>query len=151
MTAAALSIAAACTVERADVRTPSGEPPEADTTRVRRLLDALADAYSSGDLAAFDTIVHDSLTVFEGGRVDDGWRTYRDDHLAAELAALDERRLRFEAVRVRLSGSTAWATGRYTLSAMHEGREIVLSGLATAVFWRHGGSWRLAHWHLSAG
>jgi hypothetical protein len=32
---AVILVAAACTVERADVRTPSGEPPEADTTQVR--------------------------------------------------------------------------------------------------------------------
>ena len=36
---------AACTIERGDVRTPGGQPPEADTTRVRLTMEAIAAAF----------------------------------------------------------------------------------------------------------
>lgn len=148
---AATLIAAACTVERADVRTPSGEPPEADTTRVRRLLDVIADAYRSGDLTALDTIYHEGVTVYEGGRVDRGWIDYRDGHLASEIAELSERRLSFEDVEIRLAGSIALVTCSYTLTAQRDGEEITARGLATMFFRRFAGRWRLVHSHTSAG
>jgi ketosteroid isomerase-like protein len=145
-----LAAAAACTIERGDVRTPSGEPPEADTVRVRKLIEAIAESFGTGDLAALDTIYHDSVTVFEGGSVDRGWRAYRDGHLAPELRALSDRRLRFRDVRVHLAGSMAWATARYDLSATAEGGTVSAEGLATFVFRKRGGRWRVVHVHTSS-
>jgi ketosteroid isomerase-like protein len=141
---------AACTVERADVRTPSGEPPEADTTRIRLLVDLIADAYRTGDLAGLDTVYHEGVTVFEGGRADQGWMTYRDGHLAAELESLSERRLDFEDVEIRLAGSTALVTYSYTLTAVRAGEQIAARGLGTMLFRRFAGRWRLVHSHTSA-
>jgi ketosteroid isomerase-like protein len=148
---AVILIAAACTVERADVRTLSGEPPEADTTQVRRLLDVIADAFESGDLAALDTIYHEGVTVYEGGRVDQGWIAYRDGHLAPEIEGLSERRLAFEDVEIRLAGSTALVTCSYTLTAQRDAEGITAHGLRTMVFRRFAGRWRLVHSHTSAG
>lgn len=148
--AAAVSLSAACTIERGDVRTPSGEPPEADTTRVRMLIEAVADGFESGDLASLDSIYHDSVTVFEGGSVERGWPAYRDEHLAPEIRELSDRRLRFDEVLVRLAGSTAWATGRYTLSATRDGERVSADGLATMVFRKRAGRWRLVHVHMSS-
>lgn len=147
--AVALLAVAACTVERADVRTPSGEPPEADTTRVRMLVDEIARAYETGDLAALDTIYHDSASVYEGGRVDSSWPAYRDEHLAAELAEPGDRRLAFDDIRIRLSGGTALVTCRYRLTAARQGEQIAVRGLSTMVFRRFGGRWRLVHAHWS--
>jgi ketosteroid isomerase-like protein len=148
---AVILVATACTVERADVRTPSGEPPEADTTQVRRLLDVIADAFDSGDLAALDTIYHEDVTVYEGGRVDRGWIAYRDGHLAPEIEGLSERRLSFEDVEIRLAGSTALVTCSYTLTAQRDAEAITAHGLWTMVFRRFAGRWRLVHSHTSAG
>jgi ketosteroid isomerase-like protein len=148
---AAILVVVACTVERADVRTPSGEPPEADTTRVRRLLDVIADAFSTGDLVALDTVYYDGATVFEGGRVDRGWIAYRDGHLAPEIEALSERRLDFDDVEIRLAGSTALVTCGYTLTARRDGEGITRHGLATMVFRKLAGHWRLVHSHSSTG
>jgi ketosteroid isomerase-like protein len=133
------------------VRTPGGEPPEADTTQVRRALDVIALAFETGDLAALDTIYHENVTVFEGGRADEGWLAYRDGHLAPELEALSERSLRFEDVRIRLAGSTAWAACRYTLTAVRDGDEVAAQGLCTMVFRKFAGRWRLVHSHTSTG
>ncbi len=148
---AAILIAAACTVERADVRTPSGEPPEADTARIRRLVDLIAEAYQSGDLAGLDTIYHEDVTVYEGGRVDAGWIAYRDGQLALEIEGLSERRLDFEDLEIRLAGSTALVTCSYTLTAQRDGERITVHGLATMVFRRFAGRWRLVHSHTSTG
>lgn len=144
-------VVAACTVERADVRTPSGEPPEADTTRIRRLVDVIGEAYGSGDLVGLDTIYHESVTVFEGGRLERGWTTYRDGHLVPEIESLSERRLQFEDVEIRLAGGTAVVTCSFSLTARHDGELITTRGLATMVFRRFAGRWRLVHSHTSAG
>jgi ketosteroid isomerase-like protein len=113
---AAAAIVAACTIERGDVRTPSGQPPEADTVRVRKAIEAMAVAFEKGDLASLDTIYHDSVTVFESGSIDQGWIEYRDGRLAPQMNALRDRHLRFDQVRVHLAGSTAWASCQYALS-----------------------------------
>lgn len=133
------------------MRTPSGEPPEADTTQIRRLVDEIARAYETGDLGSLDTIYHESATVFEGDKADTGWPSYRDGHLVPELELLSDRRLRFEGIRVRLTGSTAWATCRYALTAVRDGEDVTARGLGTMVFRRFAGRWRLVHAHTSTG
>lgn len=141
--------AAACTVERGDVRTPGGEPPEADTVKVRKVMEAVALAFETGDLSSFDTLYDDSVVVFEGGAANRGWARYRDDHLVPELEALSDRRLVFEDIRVRRAGGTAWATFRFTLEAVHEGERVSASGIGTMVLQRSAGRWRVIHSHTS--
>lgn len=155
ITAVRLSIAVcacsvACTVERGDVRTPSGEPPEADTTRIRANLAAISRAYQTGELSTLDSIYHDSVTVFEGGRIDRGWASYRDRHLARELEAMSDRRLDFADVRVNLVGGTAWVTCRYRLSGTRDGKAVASTGVQTFVFRRSRGRWQVVHVHSSA-
>ncbi len=142
-------IAVACSIERADVRTPSGEPPEADTTRVRKVLDAMTVGFETGDLSALDTIYHDSVTVYEGGDAIVGWARYRDEHLVPEIESLTDRRLRFEGVTIRLVGSTAWITCRYSRTAIRDGEDYAARGVATLIFRKLAGRWRLVHSHTS--
>lgn len=140
-----------CTIERADVRTPSGEPPEADTTRVRKAIEAVALAFETGDLTPLDTIYHEDVTVYEDGRVEQGWLQYRDQYLLPEIEALTQRQLHLEDITVRLSGATAWATCRYTLHALRDGEPVLTQGLRTMIFRRVAGRWRLVHSHSSTG
>ena len=147
---AAAVAAAACTIERGDVRTPSGEPPEADTVRVRKAIEAIALAFETGDLASLDTIYHDSVTVFESGAIGQGWIEYRDGHLAPQMEALRDRRLRFGGIRVHLAGTTAWATCRYELTGISQGESISAAGVATMVFRKLSGRWRLVVSHSSS-
>lgn len=140
-----------CTIERADVRTPSGESPEADTTRVRKAIEAVALAFETGDLTPLDTIYHEDVTVYEDGRVEQGWLQYRDQYLLPEIEALTQRQLQFEDITVRLSGATAWATCRYTLHALRDGEPVLAQGLRTMIFRRVAGRWRLVHFHSSTG
>ncbi len=144
-------VAVACTIERADVRTPSGEPPEADTTRVRKVLDAIALGFETGELSALDTIYHDSVTVYEGGDAIIGWARYRDERLVPEIESLTDRHLRFEDVTIRLVGSTAWITCRYTRTAIRDGEDHAARGVATLIFRKLAGRWRLVHSHTSNG
>ncbi|MGD2152703.1 MAG: nuclear transport factor 2 family protein [Gemmatimonadales bacterium] len=148
---AAILIAAACTVERADVRTPSGEPPEADTTQVRRLLELIAESYRTGDLVALDTIYHEGATIYEGGRAERGWLAYRDNRLAVEIEELSERRLSFGDIEIRLADGTALVTCNYTLTARRDGEQVTTHGLGTMVFRKFAGRWRLVHSHTSEG
>jgi ketosteroid isomerase-like protein len=145
-----LIAAFACTIERGDVRTPGGEAPEADTLRVRKAIETVAVAFESGDLATLDSLVHDSVMVYENGRVDRGWVVYRDQKLLPRLRILNARRLRLTDIRVRLAGSTAWATCRFDLSANRSGETVSARGVGTMVFQRLSGRWRLVHWHMSA-
>lgn len=150
----ALTVAAVlssgCTIERADVRTPSGEPPEADTTQVRKVMEAIARGFESADLLALDSIYHDSVLVFEAGIEDRGWLRYRDHHLVPELEALSDRRFVLEGIRVRRAGTTAWATFRYTFEAVHEDEAVSVRGVGTMIFQKLRGRWRLVHSHTSA-
>jgi len=142
--------AVACTIERGDVRTPSGVPPEADTLRVLRALDVISVAFETGDLAPLDTLYHEAATVYDGGRSYVGWPEYREDYFAPFMRRLTERRLRFNEVMVRLAGTTAWVTCRYAKDARREGRPYSESGVGTLVFQKLAGRWRLVHWHTSA-
>lgn len=139
----------ACTIERGDVRTPSGQPPEADTTRVRLTMEAIAVALEAGDLASLDTICHDSITVFEYGRLQRGWADYREHYLRPELRALSRLRLRMYDVRVRLARNTAWATYGFRLSAVRDGQDVEARGAGTMIMQNLQGRWRLVHSHTS--
>jgi len=147
---ALVALALACTVERADVRTPSGRSPEADTTVVRQAIAAVASAFATGDLAELDSIYHENVTIYEGGNVWQGWRSYRDGLLKPEIESLADRRLQFEDIRVRLAGTTAWSTCRFTLTATYSGTPIRSDGFATLVFRKLGDGWRIVHSHTSA-
>ncbi len=140
----------ACTIERADVRTPSGESPEADTTRVRQTIEAIGTAFETGRVAELDSIFHDSVLVFEFGRVERGWVAYRDGHLLPETRALSDRSLEFRTIDVHIVRSTAWATVRYTLSGRSESGRVGVEGLGTLILRRLAGRWQLVHVHLSS-
>ncbi len=141
----------ACTIERGDVRTPSGEPPEADTARVARVLDAVARGFETGDLASLDTLYHPDALIYEWGSVSHGWREYRDDRLAPELEAFDERSFVIEDRKVRIAGNTAWASFRYTIEAGPREDRLSASGVGTMIFQKLGGRWVIVHSHTSAG
>lgn len=148
--AAFVTVAAACSIEPGDVRTPSGEPLEADTTAVRSVIEAMSDAFDRADLASLDTLYHDSVTVFNDGIATRGWSEFRDVELAEQFSGLRERRLHFHDVRVRLAGNTAWVTCQYTLSGERDGQPVAATGIGTMVLQKLSGGWRLVHVHTSS-
>lgn len=146
----AASIMAACTIERGDVRTPSGQPPEADTTAVRLAMEAVALAYEAGDLAAFDTLYHDGVTVLDGNQVSSGRTAYIADYLAPQIRSLDDRRCRLHGIGVRLARNIAWATYHFTQAGTRDGERIEARGVGTMILQKSQGRWQIVHVHASA-
>jgi ketosteroid isomerase-like protein len=140
----------ACTIERADVRTPSGEPLEADSVRVRKAVESVIQGFERIDLTALDTLYHDSVVVYDMGAVVRSWAEYRDGRLLPELRALSDRRFRARDIRVRLADGTAWATFRFDFQAARDEQPIAASGAVTMVFEEVGGRWRIVHQHTSS-
>ena len=146
----AAAAAAACTIERGDVRTPSGQPPEADSVAVRLAMEAVAGAYESGDLAAFDSLFHESVTVLDGGRVSLGRADYLADVLAPQIGSLHDRGCRLDDIRVRLARNTAWATYRFVLAGKQDGERVETHGVGTMVLQKFQGRWQIVHVHTSS-
>jgi len=145
----AVSVPIACTIERGDVRTPSGRAPEADSTNVRLVMEAAARAYESGDIAALDSLFSDSLTVFDDIRVSSGRVAYIDDYLAPQIDTLGDRQLRLQDIVVKLARSAAWATFRFVRSGTRDGEEIETRGVGTMILQRSQNRWQIVHIHTS--
>ncbi len=119
---------------------------------VREVLTREAAAVEKGDLAALDKIWANSedVTVFESGHANYGWTDYRNSHLAPELKEFKNTKYAFSDLKVKASGSLAYATFKYTLSANIGTRHVDAGGLGTAVLEKRGGRWQIVHWHSSA-
>jgi ketosteroid isomerase-like protein len=96
----------------------------------------------------------DTLVVFEQGHANYGWKDYRDNHLAPEMAEMKNTKYALDDIRIHLAGKTAWATFKYTIAAdvMDNGkqRHVDGGGLGTAVLEQRDGRWQIVHWHSSA-
>ena len=127
----------------------------AQTNEVKAVTDVLtreAAAVEKGDLAALDKIWanDESVTVFESGHANYGWKDYRNNHLAPELKEFKNTKYAFSDLKVKVEGKTAWATFKYTLAAEMGTRKIESGGLGTAVLEKRDGRWQIVHWHSSA-
>ncbi len=145
----AAAAAAACTIERGDVRTPSGQPPEVDSTSVRLVMEAVASAYESGDLAALDTLYHDDVTAVEGTRLSSGRAGYVADHLAPQIGSLDDRNFQLHDISVRLARNVAWSTYRFNLAGTRSGERVETRGVGTMILQKSQGRWQIVHVHTS--
>ncbi len=123
-----------------------------DIKAVTDVLNREAAAVEKGDLATLDKLwVNDSsVTVFESGYANYGWDDYRNHHLAPELKEFKNTKYAFSDLRIKTSGSLAFATLKYTISGDDNGKHFEGSGLATAVLEKGEGKWRIVHWHSSA-
>lgn len=120
----------------------------AEVAAVTMTIQALFAAAERGDLTALDSIyAGDSLLVLEGAGINRGWKDYRDNHLAPELKEFRNFRYRPFEIEARISGSLAWATYRYALSADLPDRKVDVVGRGTAILERRGDRWvvRLTH------
>lgn len=119
---------------------------------IREVLLQSAKAFASGDMAALEkTWANDeSVTVFESGHANYGWADYRDNHLGPEMKEMKNTKYMLSDIRVKVSGSTAWATFKYAISADVGNRQVEGGGLGTAVLEKRGQDWKIVHWHSSA-
>jgi ketosteroid isomerase-like protein len=116
--------------------------PNTEVAAVVQTMRALFAAAERGDLAALDSMyAGDSLLVIEGAGINRGWADYRDNHLAPELKEFRNFRYRPFEIEARVSGTLAWATYRYALSADVPDRKVDVVGRGTAILERRGDRW----------
>jgi len=127
-----------------------------DETAVRDVLMKSAVSFEKNDLpmASQVRVNDESLTIFESGHANYGWADYRDHHLVPEMGEMKNTKYALSDMKIHLSGNTAWATLKYTISAdvVDNGkpRHVDGAGLGTAVLEKRDGQWRIVHWHSSA-
>lgn len=119
---------------------------------VRDVLLQSATNFEKGDMAALEKLWanDESVTVFESGHANYGWADYRDRHLGPEMKEMKNTKYTLSDIKVKVSGTTAWATFKYAISADIGTRHVDGSGLGTAVLEKRGQDWRIVHWHSSA-
>lgn len=135
---------------------PSATAQDHDVAAVREALLRSTVSFEKNDLAAATQVwVNDeSLTVFESGHANYGWKDYRDNHLGPEMREMKNTKYGLSEVQIHLAGETAWATFRYSIAAdvVENGkqRHVDSGGLGTAILEKRAGVWQIVHWHSSA-
>ncbi len=121
----------------------------ADSIAVQAQLVASATAFEKHDLDALaKTFVNDeSLTIFEGGEINNGWKDYRDNHIKPELAEIKVVHYSLTEIMPHIDGNTAWATFDYHIVGSTDKRSFDSYGIGTAVLQKFAGTWRIVHWH----
>ncbi|HEY0931203.1 MAG TPA: nuclear transport factor 2 family protein [Gemmatimonas sp.] len=133
------------------VAVPGRAQAPTEARKVEATIRAAFAAAERGDMAALDTLyAGDSLTVFEGAGVNNGWTDYRDNHLGPELKEMKEFRYRPIAIQAHVSGNLAWATVQYALSAQMNGRSIDNFGRGTVILEKRGARWVVRHTHTAS-
>ena len=118
---------------------------------VREVLLKSAIAFEKNDVELITKVWanDESVTVFESGHANYGWADYRDRHLLPEMKEMKNTKYTLSDIKVKVSGTTAWATFKYAISADMGTRHIDGSGLGTAVLEKRGDEWWIVHWHSS--
>ena len=129
---------------------------ENDETRVRNALLMSTLSFEKNDMQAASRVWSndESLTVFEQGHANYGWKDYRDNHLGPEMAEMKNTKYALSDIRVHVDGKTAWTTFKYTIAAdiadKDKARHVEGGGLGTAILEKQADGWRIVHWHSSA-
>jgi ketosteroid isomerase-like protein len=108
-------------------------------------------AFETLDLARMDAVwLHDERAqcVHPGWPLIVGWSAIRQSWEAI-FANTTEMRFTISDARVALGGDLAWVTCTENILSDVQGRVSVTSLLATNVFERAAGSWRMVHHHAS--
>ena len=123
-----------------------------EATAVQDVLLKSASGFEQKDLALLSQVWanDDSLTVYESGYANYGWTDYRDNHLVPEMNELKNTSFKLADVHMHVSGQTAWATFKYSISADLPDRHVDGGGLGTAILEKRNGRWVIVHWHSSS-
>lgn len=119
---------------------------------VREALTQSTNGFEKGDMTILNRVWanDEAVTVFEQGHANYGWADYRDNHLVPEIKEMKNTKYALSDIRVKVAGTTAWATFKYAISADIEKRHVEGGGLGTAVLEKREGRWQIVHWHSSA-
>ena len=123
-----------------------------DETAVPEVLLKSAIAFEKNDVELITKLWanDDAVTVFESGHANYGWVDYRDHHLFPEMKEMKNTKYTLSDIKAKVSGNTAWATFKYSISADIGTRHVDGAGLGTAVLEKRGQDWKIVHWHSSA-
>jgi ketosteroid isomerase-like protein len=123
-----------------------------DEDDVRQTLMQSAAGFEKGDMAVLNRVWanDESVTVFESGHANYGWADYRDRHLMPEMKEMKNTKYTLSDIKVKVAGTTAWATFKYAISADIGTRHVDGGGLGTAILEKRDGRWQIVHWHSSA-
>lgn len=140
---------AGCTIERGDVRTPSGQPPEADSTTIRLALERLVDSYAASDAEGLRRLVTGDITFVIDGVRGRGASAFVGHLLAPEPIGTGDLGLRIAALDIELvDGELAWVTSRFPSGDVPAGQATVETA-ATLIFERIDSDWKLVHAHFT--
>ncbi len=130
----------------------SASAAQAEEERVRAALMQSAAGFEKGDMAVLNKVWanDESVTVFESGHANYGWADYRDHHLMPEMKEMKNTKYTLSDIKVKMAGTTAWATFKYAISADVGTRHIDGGGLGTAILEKREDRWQIVHWHSSA-
>ena len=125
---------------------------QGEEANVREALMLSAAGFEKGDMTLLNKVWanDESVTVFESGHANYGWVDYRDKHLKPEMTEMKNTKYSLSDIRVKMAGTTAWATFKYSISADVGKRHVDGDGLGTAVLEKREGRWQIVHWHSSA-
>ncbi len=132
------------------LRTAAASPN--DEAAVRDVLLKSSSSFEKNDIAEATKVWanDESLTVFESGHANYGWADYRDHHLMPEMKEMKNTKYTLSDIKVKMAGTTAWATFKYAISADVGTRHIDGGGLGTAILEKREDRWQIVHWHSSA-
>lgn len=145
--------AAACQVATAQTAKHPVAPTPGDTAVIEQWLNEYDAAFNAKDLDKLGTFYHPEATIYEGGRVDHGWASYRDGHLGPELKAFEPLQFGHGGRKIHLlgDGKSAYVVSTYTLKARMGERSIDSSGLETLVLVQGDDArWKIRHSHTSS-
>ena len=134
------------------VKLSSTAAPHGEEEHVREALMQSTAGFEQGDMTVLNKVWanDESVTVFESGHANYGWADYRDNHLMPEMKEMKNTKYTLSDLKVKMAGSTAWSTFKYTISADVGARHVDGGGLGTAVLEKREGRWQIVHWHSSA-
>ena len=133
---------------------PASGKDSAKIDEIRKWFESYNNALTSKDLDRLATFYETTVTIFEGGGVNNSWADYRDHHLGPELEELQDLRFTHSNVAPHVlghDGQFAYVTSEYRLQGRIKDRDIDASGLETLILVKaEDGSWKIRHSHISS-
>lgn len=95
---------------------------EGDQREVRSVISDFENALQTRSVEKIESLVSPDIVVFENGYRNEGWRDFRDRHLAPQFKA-SATQYRSEIVKVDVGPPMAWGYSRMTRAIIHDGNK----------------------------
>jgi cell pole-organizing protein PopZ len=135
--------------DSADPHAGHAMPAAPDTAEVLAVVRAFHAALAAGDSLGALALLSDSVTIQEGGAVEDKAH-YRSGHLRGDIAFASAVPSERSGFKVRLVGEVAWVTSTSSTKGEYRGRVIDSAGEELMVLVREGTRWRITSIHWSS-